>query len=52
MDLPDGSEAIAIHSVGLLAMSWDHWAFDGGYAAAFLAEVKHSLETRDWEAEL
>ena len=49
---PEGNESIAIHSVGLLAMSWDHRAFDGGYAAAFLREVKEILETRDWEAEL
>jgi pyruvate dehydrogenase E2 component (dihydrolipoamide acetyltransferase) len=48
----DGGEAIAIHSVGMLAMSWDHRAFDGAYAAAFLREVKHILETRDWSAEL
>jgi 2-oxoglutarate dehydrogenase E2 component (dihydrolipoamide succinyltransferase) len=48
----DGSEAIAIHSVGLLAMSWDHRAFDGAYAAAFLGEVQHLIEDRDWEAEL
>ena len=48
----DGSEAIAIHSVGLLAMSWDHRAFDGAYAAAFMREVKEIIETRDWEAEL
>ncbi len=48
----DGSEAIAIHSVGLLAMSWDHRAFDGAYAAAFLARVREIIETRDWEAEL
>jgi len=48
----DGNEAIAIHSVGMLAMSWDHRAFDGAYAAAFLREVKHILETRDWQAEL
>jgi pyruvate dehydrogenase E2 component (dihydrolipoamide acetyltransferase) len=47
-----GGESIAIHSVGLLAMSWDHRAFDGGYAAAFLREVKEIIETRDWEAEL
>jgi 2-oxoglutarate dehydrogenase E2 component (dihydrolipoamide succinyltransferase) len=33
-------------------MSWDHRAFDGAYAAAFLREVKHILETRDWSAEL
>lgn len=49
---PDGSEGIAIHSVGLLGLSWDHRAFDGAYAAAFLGEVKHIIETRDWEAEL
>jgi 2-oxoglutarate dehydrogenase E2 component (dihydrolipoamide succinyltransferase) len=48
----DGSEAIAIHSVGLLALSFDHRAFDGAYAAAFLARVREIIETRDWEAEL
>lgn len=48
----DGTEAIAIHSVGLLGMSWDHRAFDGSYAAAFLRQVKNVIETRDWEAEL
>ena len=29
----DGGEGIAIHPVGNLAMSWDHRAFDGAYAA-------------------
>jgi len=52
IDLPDGSEGIAIHSVGNLALTWDHRAFDGAYAAAFLARVKQNLETRDWAAEL
>ena len=50
--LPDGGEAIVIHPVGNLAMSWDHRAFDGAYAANFLARVKETLETRDWAAEL
>jgi pyruvate dehydrogenase E2 component (dihydrolipoamide acetyltransferase) len=50
--LPDGSESIAIHPVGNLAMSWDHRAFDGAYAANFLAKVKQILETQDWSAEL
>ena len=50
--LPDGTESIAIHPVGNLAMSWDHRAFDGAYAANFLAKVKHILETQDWSAEL
>ncbi len=50
--MPDGTESIAIHSVGTLALSWDHRAFDGAYAAAFLNKLKELLETRDWGAEL
>jgi 2-oxoglutarate dehydrogenase E2 component (dihydrolipoamide succinyltransferase) len=49
---PDGGEAIAIHPVGNLAMSWDHRAFDGAYAARFLSRVKEILETKDWSTEL
>jgi pyruvate dehydrogenase E2 component (dihydrolipoamide acetyltransferase) len=52
IDLPDGSEGIAIHSVGNLALTWDHRAFDGAYAAAFLHRIKELLETKDWAAEL
>jgi pyruvate dehydrogenase E2 component (dihydrolipoamide acetyltransferase) len=52
VDLPDGSEGIGIHPVGNLAMSWDHRAFDGAYAANFLLAIKTILETRDWDAEL
>jgi 2-oxoglutarate dehydrogenase E2 component (dihydrolipoamide succinyltransferase) len=48
----DGTEAIAIHSVGVLALAWDHRAFDGAYAASFLAQLREIIETRDWEAEL
>jgi 2-oxoglutarate dehydrogenase E2 component (dihydrolipoamide succinyltransferase) len=51
-NLPDGGEAIVIHPVGHLAMSWDHRAFDGAYAAGFLTRIKRELETRDWLAEL
>jgi 2-oxoglutarate dehydrogenase E2 component (dihydrolipoamide succinyltransferase) len=47
----DGGEGIAIHPVGHLAMSWDHRAFDGAYAANFLRRVKQILETQDWSAE-
>ncbi len=50
--LSDGSESIAIHPVGNLAMSWDHRAFDGAYAAGFLAKIKRILETQDWSAEI
>ena len=52
VELPDGSESIAIHSVGNLTLSWDHRAFDGAYAAAFVSRIKEILETRDWVAEL
>jgi 2-oxoglutarate dehydrogenase E2 component (dihydrolipoamide succinyltransferase) len=50
--LPDGSESIAIHSVGNLALGFDHRAFDGAYASAFVHRVKELIETRDWSAEL
>ncbi|HEX4902838.1 MAG TPA: 2-oxoglutarate dehydrogenase, E2 component, dihydrolipoamide succinyltransferase [Acidimicrobiales bacterium] len=50
--LPDGSEAIAIHPTGNLTLTWDHRAFDGAYAAAFLDRVRELLETVDWEQEL
>jgi 2-oxoglutarate dehydrogenase E2 component (dihydrolipoamide succinyltransferase) len=49
---PDGEDAIAIRPVGVLALAWDHRAFDGAYAAAFLRRMKEILESRDWEAEL
>ncbi len=49
---PDGDDSIAIHHTGLLALAWDHRAFDGAYAASFLNEVRSVLETHDWEAEL
>ena len=48
----DGSESIAIRSVGNLTLGWDHRAFDGAYAAGFLVKVKQILETRDWNTEL
>ena len=48
----DGDESIALHSVGILALAWDHRAFDGAYAAAFLHRLREIIETRDWEAEL
>ena len=49
---PTGAESIAIHSVGNLTLGWDHRAFDGAYAAEFLARVREILETRDWSAEI
>ncbi len=52
VDLPDGTEGIAIHSVGNITLTWDHRAFDGAYAASFLREIKEIIETRDWAPEL
>jgi 2-oxoglutarate dehydrogenase E2 component (dihydrolipoamide succinyltransferase) len=52
VEADDGSEAIAIHSVGHLVLGWDHRAFDGAYAAAFLRHIADIIATRDWAAEL
>jgi pyruvate dehydrogenase E2 component (dihydrolipoamide acetyltransferase) len=49
---PDGADVIAVRHTGILALTWDHRAFDGAYAAAFLRALKQDLEQRDWEAEL
>jgi pyruvate dehydrogenase E2 component (dihydrolipoamide acetyltransferase) len=49
---PDGEDSLAIRHVGILALTWDHRAFDGAYAAAFLQAMKDELQGRDWEAEL
>jgi 2-oxoglutarate dehydrogenase E2 component (dihydrolipoamide succinyltransferase) len=48
----EGGESIAIHSVGMLVLSWDHRAFDGAYAAAFLRSLKDVLENNAWDSEL
>jgi 2-oxoglutarate dehydrogenase E2 component (dihydrolipoamide succinyltransferase) len=52
VELPDGSETIAVRPLGMLGLSWDHRAFDGAYAASFLHEVKAIIEERDWSQEL
>jgi 2-oxoglutarate dehydrogenase E2 component (dihydrolipoamide succinyltransferase) len=52
VELPDGSESIAIHSVGLAAMTFDHRAVDGAYVARFLARLSEILNERDWAGEL
>ena len=48
----DGSDAIAIHHIGYLGLTWDHRAFDGSTAVLFLRRIKDNLETWDWEQEL
>jgi pyruvate dehydrogenase E2 component (dihydrolipoamide acetyltransferase) len=52
VELPDGSESITIHSVGLVAMTFDHRAVDGAYVARFLARMSTILDDRDWAGEL
>ena len=49
---PDGEDSLAIRHVGILALAWDHRAFDGAYAAAFLQAMKDEIQGRDWDAEL
>ena len=52
VELDDGGEAIVVHAVGMLGLSFDHRAFDGAYASAFLARVRDIIETRPWGSEL
>jgi pyruvate dehydrogenase E2 component (dihydrolipoamide acetyltransferase) len=52
VELPDGTESITIHSVGLVAMTFDHRAVDGAYVARFLARMSQILDDRDWSGEL
>ena len=42
--LPDGGEAIAIRTMGMLTMSYDHRVVDGADADRFLAAVKKTLQ--------
>ena len=48
----DGGESVAIHSVGMLALTFDHRAVDGAYAARFLLRVADILNTRNWTEDL
>jgi 2-oxoglutarate dehydrogenase dihydrolipoamide succinyltransferase (E2 component) len=45
-------DAIAIHHMCVLGLSYDHRAYDGVTAARFLAYIRDALQNRDWEAEL
>ncbi len=52
IELPDGSESIAVHSIGVIGLSWDHRAVDGAYVSSFLGKLSQVLATRDWASEL
>lgn len=52
VELPDGSDAIAIRHIGYLGLSWDHRVFDGSTAVLFLDRIRTNLQEWDWEQEL
>jgi pyruvate dehydrogenase E2 component (dihydrolipoamide acetyltransferase) len=45
------AEAIAIHSVGILTVSFDHRAVDGAYVARFLNHISEFVSHHSWEDE-
>jgi len=49
---PDGQDVIAVRHIGVLGLTWDHRAFDGAYAAAFLTAMRERIEQHDWASEL
>jgi 2-oxoglutarate dehydrogenase E2 component (dihydrolipoamide succinyltransferase) len=42
--LPDGADTIAIRTMGMISMSYDHRIVDGADADRFMADVKKGLE--------
>jgi 2-oxoglutarate dehydrogenase E2 component (dihydrolipoamide succinyltransferase) len=44
VDDGQGGETIAIHSMCILGLSWDHRALDGAYAARFLSTLRARLQ--------
>lgn len=52
VELPDGSDSLAILHIGYLGLSWDHRVFDGSTAVLFPDHVKEAFEGRDWDTEL
>ena len=45
-------DALAIRSIGVLDLSWDHRVIDGAEAAKFLARLKEHIQTTDFSADL
>jgi pyruvate/2-oxoglutarate dehydrogenase complex dihydrolipoamide acyltransferase (E2) component len=45
-------DAIVPRLIGTVGQSFDHRAFDGAYAAAFLSKLKDTLENKKWAGEL
>ncbi len=51
VETPEG-DFVTARLIGMVGQSFDHRAFDGAYAAAFLSKLKNIIETRDWVQEL
>jgi pyruvate dehydrogenase E2 component (dihydrolipoamide acetyltransferase) len=49
VETADG-DAIAIRTIGLLSLSFDHRIIDGAVADQFMAHIKRTLETTDFSA--
>jgi 2-oxoglutarate dehydrogenase E2 component (dihydrolipoamide succinyltransferase) len=47
-----GTESVSIHSVGMLALTFDHRAVDGAYATRFLKRMSEALTSRDWGSDV
>ena len=45
-------DTIAIRSIGILDLSWDHRVIDGAEAARFLSSLKERIETMDFSGDL
>lgn len=48
----DGTESVGVHSVEMLALTFDHRAIDGVYAAPFLSRMSEVLTTPHWDSDL
>jgi pyruvate dehydrogenase E2 component (dihydrolipoamide acetyltransferase) len=48
----DDHGGLRVAPVGRLCFAFDHRAFDGAYAAAFLRRIEAIVRTRDWVSEL
>ncbi len=48
----DGTDSIAVRSVGILGLGFDRRVIDGTTATRFLSRVAELLATQDWTAEL
>ncbi|MBL8114869.1 MAG: 2-oxo acid dehydrogenase subunit E2, partial [Acidobacteria bacterium] len=48
LEMPDGSDVIAIKTMGYIALSFDHRLIDGAEADAFVALIRQNLEKGTW----